>query len=150
MFAVIPLPPLDRLFGATANLLSLLQDGTLADAFVSSDPHATHCSVVAFDVLEYHRNALLAERNTVSPFLRYRREILGQYPTAVHLRCLVMNLFIGSAANLNLLFSGADALHTRIALECIASVAGHHMNDRHFMDLAAEILAMNAVEEVVA
>ena len=75
-----------------------------------------------------------------SPFLRYRKEIMGGYGTAVRLQQLVLNLWNGNfPVSLGMLLANADQRHTRIALELIASYAEHKENDPHFMNLAAEI-----------
>jgi hypothetical protein len=141
MFALVPQSRLDRLSGAAANLQSLLDDGTLAAAFnkAETDAHSTQLAVTAFDVLAEQNAQLLASQKAVSPFLRYRSEILAEGETPRRLRALVLNLWNGADANLSALFMNADEHHTRLALECIVSYSANGENDRHFMDLAVDV-----------
>jgi hypothetical protein len=155
MFALIPQARLAKLSGAASNLQSLLDDGTLAAAFnrPESDPHSAQLAVTAFDVLAEHNALLLAEQKAVSPFLRYRREILAEGVTPRRLRGLVLNLWNGGGEpNLSALFIGADEHHTRIALECVVSYTQQGENDRHFMDLAVDVrsVQIREIEQVGA
>lgn len=138
-YVVVSLSKIRKACTAAQNLLTLLHDGTMADAFARQQGHAAHLSVTGFDVMNDTATALLNEIKEVSPFLRYRVEILGQYDTAARLRDLVMNLFGGRPANLSLLFMNADEHHTRIALECIARYTRYGENDAHFMSLSRDI-----------
>ena len=120
----------------------LMDDGTIAAAFDASNGtgEQVHATVSAFDNLTACATRVAAQDKIASPFLRYRREILGHYETAQRLRALVMNLWGGQAVNLGLLLAGADELHIRIAIECIAHYSQYRENDTFFMSLASEIL----------
>lgn len=148
-YTVLPKSKVQKLCIAAQAVQQLLDDGTLAAAFVNTDDGAVHKAAAGFDVLAARVDDVLAEQKIVSPFLRYRPEILGHYETAGRLRALVMNLWGGRPVNLSLLFQQADARHTCIALECIASYTHYGENDTFFMTLAAEIIDREA-EEVAA
>jgi len=139
-FTTLPKQHVNQMIVAAQHLQELLKAGTLDAAFTGNDPDKTATAVAAFDRLQECATRLASEQKNVSPFLRYRREIMGQYETAQRLRALVLNLWGGRPANLSQLFMNADALHTRIALECIASYTTHGENDSQFMSLATEII----------
>lgn len=150
-FIVLPKPPVQRLVIAALHVQNLLDNGTLTNAWGEGKPDDINTAVAAFDRLQESATALANEEKSVTPFLRYRQEILGHYETAGRLRALVLNLWGGQPVNLGLLFMNADERHTRIALECIVSYATHGENDSHFMGLAAEIIeALPQREEVAA
>lgn len=83
------------------------------------------------------------ELKEVSPFIRYRKEVLDERNfVAMLLRRLVLNLWNGmEGLNLSRLFWDADPLHRRIALEMIASYSHRGENDPAFMALAGDIRA---------
>lgn len=87
--------------------------------------------------------AMRDEIKEVSPFLRYRKEVLDDYnTTAKALRRLVLNLWNGmEGLNLSRLFWTADPLHRRVALEMIASYSQRGEKDPAFMALAGDIRA---------
>lgn len=145
-YIVLPKRPVQQLIVAALHIQNLLDNGTLTDAWGEGKPDQINVAVTAFDRLNESAKALASEEKIVTPFLRYRAEILGHYETAARLRALVMNLWGGRPVNLGWLFMGADEHHTRIALECIASYAHHGENDSHFMGLAAEIAEMQPSE----
>ena len=138
-FTVVETTRLRRLITAAANVQSLADDGTLAEVFRENDATTTHKAVTAFDVLALQANLVANDLKDVSPFLRYRREILGESETAADLRALALCLYNGRPCNLSRLFWNADPHHTRIALECLTSYTSHGERDAHFMSLAAEI-----------
>lgn len=146
---VIPQRPIQQLCAAAQQLQSMMDDGTIPAACNGGKPEQLDAAVAAFDRLTEATARVIAEQKQVSPFLRYRQEILGNYDTASRLRDMVMNLWNGRQANLSLLFHNADERHTRIALECIASFTGHGENDHHFMALADEINELDAIKEAV-
>jgi hypothetical protein len=137
---VIDKTSLRALIEAARNIQSLMDDGTITAAFDTGNDEQIHTTVSAFDNLTHCATRIAAQDKSASPFVRYRREILGHYETAQRLRAMVMNLWGGQAANLSMLFHGADELHTRIALECIAHYSQYGENDTFFMTLASEIL----------
>lgn len=141
-FIVLPKPPVQRLMVAALHVQNQLDNGTLTAAWGEGKPDQINAAVTAFDRLQEAVTALGNEEKIVTPFLRYRQEILGHYETAERLRSLVLNLWAGQPVNLSLLFMGADERHTRIALECIVSYTQHGENDSHFMGLASEIAEM--------
>lgn len=146
-FTVLPARPVQQLVAAAQAIQSLMDAGTIGDAFNEGKPDQINAAIAAFDRLNECTGAMLCEQKPVSPFLRYRQEIMGQYETAKKLRDLVMNLFNGKQGlRLSLLFGFADDHHTRIALECIVSYTQNGENDRHFMALAAEIVGSEAAE----
>lgn len=140
-YLVIPRTRLRRLIGAAQNVQSLLNDGTLAAAFGDRpEGNSPVLATTAFDVLAEQVAAIGEDQKEVSPFLRYRKEIMGNNPTAGRLRGLLLNLYgLRSARNLNVLFTNADEHHKRIALELIASYAHHGDNDPQFIALAGEV-----------
>lgn len=150
-FIALPKPPVQQLIVAAQHIQTLLENGTLAAAFGDGNADQTATAIAGFDRLQEASKRLADEHKAVSPYLRYRREILGPGETAGRLRALILNLWGGRPANLSLLFHNADEHHTRIALECIASFTTHGENDSQFMTLASEIAEMtNRNEEVAA
>lgn len=136
-----------KLCMAARNVQQIIDDGTLPEAFNKNRNGEAHRAVVAFDVLATTAAAVIEEQKDVSPFLRYRREVLADGDMAKHLRALLFNLWGGrQGLNLSLLFMNADEHHTRIALEMITSYTRHGENDPQFMALAAEIRDMECVE----
>lgn len=131
---------LRALIEAARNIQNLMNDGTITAAFDAGNDEQVHTTVSAFDHLTACAARIAAQDKTASPFVRYRREILGHYETAGRLRALVLNLYGGAECNLSQLFSHADEHHTRIALECIASYTQYGENDTFFMSLASEII----------
>lgn len=149
-FIALPKRPVQQLIVAALNIQNMLDNGTLISALGDGKADDINTAVAAFDRLKESAEALAnEEKKIVTPFLRYRQEILGNYETAKRLRALVMNLWGGRPANIGLLFQGADERHTRIALECIVSYATHGENDSQFMGLASEIFDMEC-DEVAA
>lgn len=148
-FIAIPKPPVLQLIVAAQHIQSLLDNGTLGAAFCDGNQDHAATAIAAFDRLQESATRLASEQKSISPYLRYRREILGPGETADRLRALVLNLWGGRPANLSLLFHNADEHHTRIALECIASFTTHGENDSQFMGLANEIID-NEPQEVAA
>lgn len=149
-YLVLPRTPVRKLLGAAQNVQSLLDDGTLGDALGKNRAHAINLAITAFDVLaEGAANLLLlTEMQDLSPFLRYRREVLAEGDMAKHLRNIVMNLWSAWAGlALGVAFTEFDEHHTRIALEMIASYTRHDERDPQFMALAAEIRDMETIEE---
>lgn len=145
-YIVLPQTPVRKLLGAAANINELLGNGTLSAACSTAEPEATARAVVAFDQLTETANAVCNEIKGVSPFLRFRREILAtdEDPNVKDipgtLRQLVLNLWGGEAyVDLGFLFRNADEHHTRIALELITSYRNRSDLDPHFVELAREV-----------
>lgn len=136
-----------KLIGSANNLLSLLNDGTLAEAF-SRDPEGNSpvIATAAFDVLAHNVFSICDEQRDVSPFLRYRREIFDGSEVAAELRALVLNLAGGAPVNLGHLLMRTDSHHARIALEMIAGFAHAGGSDHQFAALASEIRDMTGAE----
>lgn len=139
-YIVIDKTSLRALVGAANNIQRLMNDGTITAAFDKGNDEQVHTTVSAFDYLDNCAAKVLVQDKIASPFVRYRREILGHNETALRLRSLVMNLCSGQPTNLSELFSFADYHHTRIALECIAYYSQWGKTDTFFMTLASEIL----------
>lgn len=138
--AIIDKTSLRALVEAARNIQKLMDDGTITAAFDTGNDDQIHTTVSAFDHLNNCATRVADQDKIASPFLRYRREILGHYETAQRLRALTMNLWGGQPANLSELFMAADPHHTRIALECINHYTQYGENDTFFMSLASEIL----------
>lgn len=138
---VIPSNTLTKLVAAAQAVQSLVDDETLSKAYVHSDEEAQAQSVAALDKLAECAAGAMAEHKDVSPFIRYRKEVLDETNlTAKSLRRLVLNLWNGvEALSLSALFWNADTLHARIALEMIASYSHRGVNDAAFMALLSEI-----------
>jgi hypothetical protein len=138
---VIPSNTLTKLVAAAQAVQSLVDDETLSKAYVHSDEEAQAQSVAALDKLAECAAGALAEHKDVSPFIRYRKEVLDEFNlTAKSLRRLVLNLWNGmEGLNLSALFWNADPLHARIALDMIASYSQRGEKDAAFMALAREI-----------
>lgn len=145
-FIVLQKTAVTRLLGSAQNVQSLLDDGTLFAALQQSTDNSAALAVTAFDVLAENAAAVQAETKEVSPFLRYRKEIMGQYETAGHLRKLVLNLWGGRQVDLSRLFMNADQHHTKIALDCIVAYTDRGENDAIFMKLCSDIIALRALE----
>lgn len=110
---------------------------SLADALAAALPDDSGDQERAMRSIDSMRTALIEYD---SPFLRYRKEILGSYTTAQRLAALTLHLWNSrNPVDLAFLLSGADQRHQRIALELIASYAEHSESDPHFMNLADEI-----------
>lgn len=149
-YIVLSKQPLRALVTAARNLQGLMDAGTIGAAFNNGTPDDINDTISALDNLAACATRIDDADTIASPFLRYRREILGNYSTAEHLRALVMNLWGGQPANLSKLFTGADEHHTRIALECIAHYSQHGENDTFFMTLASEILDQQIEDAIPA
>ena len=147
--------PLHALLAAAHNMQAQMNNGSIPAAFGDGTPDQVNDTISAFDNLAACAKRVELADKLTSPFLRYRREILGNYTTAAHLRDLVLNLWGGSPANLSALFQGADEHHTRIALELITSYTNYRANDSQFMSLGMELAeakqaAAEETEEVAA
>ncbi len=90
----------------------------------------------------------------ISPFLRYRREILADTAVGFSLRLLVVHLWSGDGLiNLRRLIEQADPAQIAITIELIESFARNGKRDAHFMTLASEIRDMaqaDTSEEIAA
>lgn len=146
--SVFNLKTIMKLGHAAQHIQKLVDDGTLAEAFGKNKSGEAHECVTAFNLLGEAAAAVGEEYKEVSPFLRYRKEIMGGGYTPAALRELVMNLWDGRECNLGALLKNSDQHHTRITLECIASYAHLGENDRHFMNMVSEI--RDSQDEVAA
>lgn len=148
-FIVVPQNQLRKLVAAAQNVQALIDDGTLPAAFTNPSDHATTLAVTAFDVLAANAAQVGIQLGGVSPFLRFRREILAEGPMAAGLRRLALNLFNDrQGVRLSTFFINADEYHTRIALDLIAGYTKQGENDPHFMTLCREITdALDPVTE---
>ncbi len=140
-FAVYQQSHVAKLCLAALQVQTIINDGTLASAFKSHPEHMQE-AVGCFDLLEEAVAVVTDAHKDVSPFLRYRKEILGQYEMSKKLRELVLSLWGNQPCRLGSLFHEADQHHTKIALECVASYSLQGERDSHFMDLAAEIAGL--------
>lgn len=140
-YSIYRLTSVMKLCQAAHKVQQLIDDGTLAEAFGRNKNGEAHDCIAAFNLLAETSAAVADERKDISPFLRYRREILADTPTGEHLRELVMNLAGGTSVDLFALFTVADQSHTRIALECIAHAANHPQLDASVLELRDLLLA---------
>ena len=145
-YSVHKLTTIMKLCMAAQGVQQLVDDGTLAECFGRNKNGEAHKCVAAFNLLQESAAAVTDERKDVSPFLRYRSDIMAPGPMAERTRSVVMNLWSGRQCNLSALFMNADPHFTRIALECIASYANHGENDRHFMAVADMINELETEE----
>lgn len=134
-YSIYRLTSVMKLCQAAHKVQQLIDDGTLAEAFGRNKNGEAHESITAFNLLAESAATVADEHKAISPFLRYRREILADTPIGDHLRELVMNLAGGTGVDLFALFSIADAPHTRIALECIAHAAHNPQDTIELRDL---------------
>ena len=130
-------PEVFRLANAARMLLESINAGEL-QAIDGKEGKAT-------EVADALQRALSDITNTypdqVSPFLRYRKEIMGDYTMAGHLRDLVVHLWWHKCrTNLKQMLECADPHHTRIVLELIESYCRNGDRDESFMSMAYEIL----------
>lgn len=130
---------LQRLLGASANLQTLMDDGTLAAAFEARDPDCTNLAVTAFDALNTARTVVDEEIKSASPFLRYRREIMAATPAGAALRILVLSLYGRVAVAIRDLFEHFGEHDCRVALECLTSFSANGDRDSQFMSLCLEL-----------
>lgn len=140
-------PHASRLIEAAESVQLLLDSGDL----FASDDAATDRAVKALDELQaastlarqYQSAALL------SPFERYRTEILGCHTTAYRLQALVLHLWNNDDWPVKLanLMASADEKYERIAIELIASYGHNGENDPHFMALG-RLLANERMAEL--
>ncbi|MBT0961695.1 hypothetical protein [Denitromonas iodatirespirans] len=140
-------PHTARLIAAAQSVQLLLDNG---DMF-SGDEAGTDRAVKALDELQaastladqYQSAALL------SPFERYRNEILGCHSTAYRLQALVLHLWNNDDWPVKLanLMASADERYERIAIELIASYGHNGENDPHFMALG-RLLAEERMAEL--
>lgn len=139
---VIPSNTLTKLVAAAQVVQSLVDDETLSKAYVHSDEDAQAQAVTALDKLAECAASAMAEHKDVSPFIRYRKEVLDETNlTAKGLRSLVLNMYHSHTGICMFdYFMNADPLYTRIALDMIASFSQRGDNDHAFHVLAGEIL----------
>lgn len=138
-FIVLPQTPLRKLLGAAQRLQQLVDDGTIAAASGETAPAATYITISAFDVLADTARAVSCDMRAVSPFQRFRNEILAHSDSGRRLRDLVLEL----AA----IFRDLDDYHTRIALDLITAFANSGEDDVQFKVLANKILIAQGVTE---
>ena len=140
-YSIYRLTSVMKLCQAAHKVQQLIDDGTLAEAFGRNKNGEAHESITAFNLLSESAATVADERKDISPFLRYRREILADTAAGFHLRELVMNLAGGASVDVFALLTVADAPHTRIALECITHAANHPNGDSATIELRDLILA---------
>lgn len=140
-YSIYRLTSVMKLCLAAGQVQKLIDEGTLAEAFNRNKNGEAHECIAAFNLLQESSATVADERKDISPFLRYRREILAATPIGDHLRELVMNLAGGHSVDLFALFTVADPAHTRIALECIAHAANHPQLDASILELRDLLLA---------
>lgn len=145
-YIVLPQRKVRKLCVAAQNIQTLLNDGTLGDAFNKTADNAVTQAVTGFDVLAENVAAVVAEQKQVSPFLRYRTEIMANTPVGAYLQRMTLSLYNGHPVTLRPMIERFGEHETRIFLECIASYTHYRDNDSHFMALAGEIVAAEPTE----
>ncbi|UCV02329.1 hypothetical protein [Dechloromonas denitrificans] len=149
-FTVLPQRPVQQLVVAAQAIQQLIDDGTMTAAFVDafSTPNQTNTVIAAFDRLQECTKALAGEHKQVSPFLRYRREIMDSTPAGAYLQRFVLSLYSGHPVPLRPMIERFGDHEMRIFLECIAHFLNHGDRDSQFMTIAMEIA--EATAEVAA
>lgn len=146
-YAIADKNALRALIEAARNIQNLMDDGTIPAAFYLGSDEQIHTAVSAFDHLTQCAARVSAQDKPVSPFARYRREILGEYETAGRLRDLVLALYTDTHVDLSTLLSEADDHHVRIALECMASFSKEKIDgDSFFLRLADEVEVFETIK----
>jgi len=140
-FSIYRLTSVMKLCLAAQKVQKLIDDGILPEAFNKNRNGEAHECVASFNLLAEAAATVADEHKDISPFLRYRREILADTPAGEHLRELVLNLAGGTSVDIFALLTVADVPHTRIALECIAHAANHPNGDSNIIELRDVILA---------
>lgn len=131
---------LERLLGCVADIHAMAEDGVLSAALFEHDADGLSETISALDKLVESSIQVRHEQKIVSPFLRYRREILADTPAGQRLRMLVLNLYSeAQAVSLRRIFEALGEHEMRVALECIAHFADNGDRDSQFMSLAMEI-----------
>lgn len=131
---------LERLLGCVADIHVMAEDGVLSAALFDHDVAGLSEIISALDKLVESSIQVRHEQKIVSPFLRYRREILADTPAGQRLRMLVLNLYSeAQAVSLRRIFEALGEHEMRVALECIAHFADNGDRDSQFMSLAMEI-----------
>ena len=95
-FTTLPKQAVNQMIIAAQHLQELLKNGTLDAAMTGHDPDKTATAVTAFDRLHECTTRLAGEQKNVSPFLRYRSEIMAETPAGKRLRMLTLNLYAES------------------------------------------------------
>lgn len=143
---ILKKPLLQRLVLAALHLQNLLDRGTLARAMSDQATDDKHAAVSAFDNLHEAARQVGNDAQGAGPFIRYRREIMAGTLAGEQLRALALSLY-GEAAMINLRSTLAklNEPEQRIALEMIVSFNDYGDRDRHFMNLALEIIETSEV-----
>lgn len=149
-YSIYRLTSVMKLCLAAQKVQMLIDDGILPEAFNKNRHGEAHECVAAFNLLAESAATVADERKDVSPFLRYRREILSDTAIGAHLRELVLNLAGGVSVDIFALLTVADAPHTRIALECIAHAANRPQGDSTILELRDVILSNEQQERRAA
>ncbi len=135
---------LQRLIAAGNTVLEQVQNGQLF-----ADPTA---AAVAYDRLEQAIAPVTGRLlHSLSPFQRYRSEILARTPMGGALRSLVLNLHDGEPGlNLHMILLAGDEHTVRIAMELQAAYANTKGSCRSFGYLVREIRQSDYSEEEAA
>lgn len=140
-FTTLPKQHVNQMIVAAQHLQELLKAGTLDAAFTGNDPDKTATAIAAFDRLQECATRLASEQKNVSPFLRYRSEIMANTDQGEHLRGAVLAMYSNATSTgLRAAIEHMDDHHHRILLECIASFMHNGDRDTFFMSLAVEII----------
>lgn len=148
-YSIYRLTSVMKLCQAAHKVQQLIDDGTLAEAFGRNKNGEAHESIAAFNLLAESAATVTEEHKAVSPFLRYRNEIMADTTIGGHLRKLVMCLSGGFLVDLAALFSIADPHHHRIALELIAAGAVRPV-DQTFIATVQAVIYKTQIEQVAA
>jgi len=92
MYSIHRTKDINRLASAAQTVLALIQSGEMLADTETAKARATEAADRLEQVLEPGAKAIAAATN-ISPFVRYRSEIMGYYSTAERLRKLVLHLF---------------------------------------------------------
>jgi len=135
-----------RLITASLAVLETVHNGQL---FANSDV-ATAGNVEAFQNLQIAVDAAIhALPKTVSPFLRYRIEVMEESLYGEMLRGLVLHMVADAGfqyLSMHALLKCMDSIHTRIAMEMIEAFSKIGPDDRDLRSLAQQIrLSLSAL-----
>lgn len=145
MYSIHRTNDIKRLTSAAQTMLALIQSGVMLDDSDAAKALSTETADRLEQALEPVALACAASTQ-ISPFIRYRSEIMGCSSTAEKLRELVLHLYDHTPTDIGQLLRGADKKHTGIVLEMICSYTRVGENDPHFMVLASDILERNRIE----
>lgn len=127
-----------RLLGSTQKVLESLNAGHFS---ATEGPEAEEACAVSDALALALSEAVAALPSQVSPFLLFRREIMGESDVSAMIRDLVLHLRnCNNPCNLGRLLAACDLHHTEVVMDLIESFSRNGERDDAFMDVVAEVL----------